>query len=207
MACGMADGSLRNLLDDKRYVVLMERLLHFQDDSQEAFNAFRDKLSPRVTEWRWATEQMASPEPHYKKFFRGGKWRKNGKVNKEDEGHGFDAEGRLVVLDAYHSVLFDYRDDLLEEVRFESLKSPVYVKHYFFDEEGKLQSCLWFRKDGGIESTYHWEGERIAKICARQWTPEDTLWKDERWSGKVSSESYYDYHFAYGADGCWERSR
>lgn len=115
----MAEKPLPNVLDDARYVVLMERYLHFHDGSQEAFKAHRDSLARRVSEWRWATEQMASPEPHYKKFFPGGKWRKKGKVDEQDEGHGFDAEGRLVVLDAYNSVLFDYREDLLEELFFE----------------------------------------------------------------------------------------
>jgi hypothetical protein len=142
---------------------------------------------------------MASPEPHYKKFFRGGRWKKEGTGKKEqDEKHGFDKQGRIRVIDAYHSLLFDYRDDHIEEIRFDHRNCAVYVKHYFFETNpDRFHRSLSLRSNGGIESHYQWSGDRIEKIEARGWTAEDLIFEDETWSGDIYSNDYYDYLFTY----------
>ncbi|MEM7015684.1 MAG: hypothetical protein AAF585_29845, partial [Verrucomicrobiota bacterium] len=186
-----------NALDDEANEALMKRYIHFQDESQAAFKQHRKELVKRVVNWRWATDQMASPEPYYKKLFRGGRWRKDGKQTDNDEGHGFDDQGRIVVIDAYHSLLFDYGDDFIEEGRFDHRKCAIYIRRYFYNGDGQLDRALTLRYNGGIETFYVWDGDRILRTSSRCWSAQDLLFKDETWSGKIRdqfiAENIYNY--------------
>ncbi len=188
-----------NALPDAEHRALLDRYLHFQDP--KAFEQLRRALVPFVTQWRWASDEMALPAPHYKKFFVGGRWLKKDGDPVNDYHHGFDAEGRIRVIDAYHTILVDYRDDLTEEIRFDHRSCAIYVKHFFHDAHGRVTRSIVIRSDGGGDSKYEWEDDRLIRIVSWQWRFDELIFPDEPWNEKREDSFRYDYEFSYAADG------
>ena len=187
-------------LPDAQHRLLRDRFLHFQ--SPEAYQQMRDKLLPLVTEWRWASDEMASPLPHYKKFFPGGRWLKKDGDPNDDYHHGFDAEGRIQIIDGYHCLLFDYRDGLIETIRFDHVEPrAIYVRHLFSDADGRVARAIVIRSDGGGDSSYQWEDGRLMRIVNWHWKFEELLLPNEPWKENRKDAFRTASEFSYSEDG------
>jgi alkylated DNA repair dioxygenase AlkB len=181
---------------------IRERFLQLQKEDE--YRRLLGECEAAAVTWRAATDQMESAEPFYRQRFRGGRWAREGESLSHPSEHGYDVEGRIVIIREYYPVLFQYREELVEEVRGHyNQPQAIYVKQ-FYSRGDRLAYGYWLTDEMLARIRYVWEGDRLARseerIHRSGWLrTESPLHAPVEWSDYVTRT--YDY----GPDGELDR--
>lgn len=171
------------------------------DDVREIFSLYSDRLQEvqkqtiaAVTETRFGTERMSSPEPLCDQLQSCGEWFRpatrrwsddpdqNGQSPFETE-HGFDAEGRLRTIrtrpdDSYSLATYVYADGVTDVVRrFPAAESYELERYVYVDD---LVRWRYYTDGTGVtEWEYHYDNGLLSDCTLRRWLFE-TDWQEEK---------------------------
>ncbi len=198
-------------LYDDQHAYLSERYLWCLESDHEnpdSFFKLKEEVESGVVEVRAATDVMEDLAPHYKKLFPGGRWLKAGAPAPADAvRHGYDDQGRIVIIDGIQCILFRYGDHFAEKMVFGTYYRINVLMHFYYDEQGKLKRVLSFGGYSGVESVYEWAGDRVERVVKRCWKCEEYLFKDEPWSDVITHQEIQCLVFEYGLDNEVEQIR
>lgn len=150
----------------------------------EQWESIRQEAAGAVTETRWGTDRMTSPEPFYDQIEPCGDWFKpatrrwaeapveGGEAPFEFE-HGFDKQGRLRTLrtrpDAgYSSSVVVYASGVTDVVRQFPMIESFEIERYVYDGD-QLQYQYLIDEFSVTEWEYQYANGQIAECARRQW--------------------------------------
>ena len=170
-------------------------LIRYLEQVSQQYLQFKEQAEQQAHNWRWASDQMHEPHPHWFLIhqFTSGRWLKvRPKRSRSPHLYGFDPQGRIVVVRNFissdvdtdyrcYEEFFSYQGDIVEGVLFsEFYPKTVFAKTTKLVSNGQIVASESVGIYGQNQQKYTYDHDLFIGI-----------------SGRGDSSSYGPYMDAY----------
>lgn len=152
-----------------------------------------------VAKWQEATGTMYSPEPWYSKRYPGGRWKREGENIPNAWAHGFDSDGRTIIMKCEGAtLLYKHEQNLIEELRVFDDFSLAGITQYEMVAGQVVRSVTVHVTWIGLND-YTWENGRVVR--SELHIAHDWMDMPEAVKKRTDISKYGDRFYSYTANG------